>query len=130
MRRALIALDGTPRGLGVLEGAGRFLKTWVTESHTLCVLPAELPEDASWADPRRLRVSQALDGWQLPGSPPIRHFRHGSPVRLIRQLVHDLRADLLVLGVRRGGPAGDMGSVHIGRDLLSIVPSAILCIPI
>lgn len=129
-KRILVALDGTPRGLGVLEGAGPFAQAYVRECHTICVLPAELPEDAFWTDPRRELIGQTVAGWTVLPQRAALHFRHGSPVRLIRQLMQEIRADLLVLGVRRGGPSSDMGSGHVGRDLLSIIPAAVLCVPI
>jgi nucleotide-binding universal stress UspA family protein len=129
-RRMLIAVDGTPRGLGVLGGAAPFVQACVLHCHTICVLPAELPEDPHWSDPRRELIGQAVAGWTWLRERPVLHFRHGSPVRLIRQVAEEMRAEVLVLGVRRGGPSSDMGSGHIGRDLLSVIPAAILCIPI
>ncbi len=57
-------------------------------------------------------------------------IRQGAPVAEVLALLEELGADLLVLGVRRGGPSGEMGSGHVGRDLLRTAPVAILTVPI
>jgi nucleotide-binding universal stress UspA family protein len=130
IHRVVIALDGTPRGFGVLDPAVRLLARTHAESRVITVLPDGDPTDNNLEDPRVIRVHQALS--RLPGGgarwkPEV---RRGDPVAEILRFLTEVRADLLVLGVRRGGPAGDMGSGHVGRDLLQAAAVAILSIPI
>jgi nucleotide-binding universal stress UspA family protein len=56
--------------------------------------------------------------------------RWGDPVREVLRHLEETAADLLVLGLRQGGPGGDPGSGHVARDLLAAVPVAILTVPI
>jgi nucleotide-binding universal stress UspA family protein len=57
-------------------------------------------------------------------------MRWGDPVREVLDHLAETAADLLVLGLRQGGPGGDPGSGHVARDLLATVPVAILVVPI
>jgi nucleotide-binding universal stress UspA family protein len=92
--------------------------------------PGALRDDAAWVDPRRARVlaAAAVTG---NGSGPLHTVMStGEPVRHILQSLDDLECDVLVLGVRRGGPPGKLGSGHVGRDVLRAAPGAVLTVPI
>ena len=95
------------------------------------VLPAD--PGGSFLDelePSVERIREALAAFpELGGSGALRVLR-GMPVWEILGFLERYRADVLVLGVRGGGPCGDLGSGHIGRDLLRTAPVAVLTIPI
>jgi nucleotide-binding universal stress UspA family protein len=130
IRRVLIALDGTDRGLGILHGAASVVAALGATPIAVCVLSGALPGEPDSADPRAGRVSEALNRTEgLSGRTTV-HILHGEPVPKILSLLEESRSDLLVVGVRGGGPQGEMGSGHVGRDLLQAVPAAILSIPI
>ena len=57
-------------------------------------------------------------------------IRWGDPVSAILDMIETTVADLLVIGVRRGGAPGELGSGHVGRDLLQAAPCAVLTVPI
>lgn len=133
IERVLVALDGSRRGLDALGPGVEFARVMKAQVSVICVLPeapGALRDDAAWVDPRRARVlaAAAVTG---NGSGPLHTvISTGEPVRHILQSVDDLRCDVLVLGVRRGGPPGELGSGHIGRDVLRAAPGAVLTVPI
>ena len=131
--RVLIALDGTRRGLGVLASAAEFVAATGAEPLAVCVLPEDpggLDADGLWSTPIPGRISDALGRFPVLQRAGILRVRRGSPVRGILAVLEEAAADVLVLGVRRGGPAGELGSGHVGRDLLESAPGAILTVPI
>lgn len=130
LRRALVALDGTLRGLTMLEAASRYLRRFGAEANSVTVVPDGDPVDPALNDPRVIRVRQALQQFPHLGGAARHRVLRGEPVAGILKLLAELKADLLVVGVRGGGPAGDMGSGHVGRDLLQAAAMAILSIPI
>ena len=123
--RMLVALDGTDRGLGILP----FAETLATA--------LDLPASSVYAASDHLNPSHAksklrvalLDHPGLGGADQL-EIRLGSPVPEILSAVRARSADVLVVGVRRGGPLGEAGSGHVGRDLLLKAPGAILTVPI
>jgi nucleotide-binding universal stress UspA family protein len=133
IERVLVALDGSRRGLDVLGPGLDLARVMGADLAVVCVLPeppGALRDDAAWVDPRRARVLEtaAVTG---NGSGPIHTIISiGEPVRHILQSVDDLCCDVLVLGVRRGGPPGELGSGHVGRDVLRAAPGAVLTVPI
>ncbi|MEO8449984.1 MAG: hypothetical protein ABI647_09350 [Gemmatimonadota bacterium] len=56
--------------------------------------------------------------------------RRGNPIEQILTQVKTIRADLLVIGYRRGGPPKITGPQDIARSLLLSAPSAVLTIPL
>jgi nucleotide-binding universal stress UspA family protein len=133
LRRMVLALDGTRRGLGILESTAAFAAVLGTETISLHVCTDEfaaLSTDDCWRDPATLRVQAALAGFSgLRGGESLQ-VRTGAPVSQVLSFLQEHEADVVVLGVRRGGPPGEMGSGHVGRDLLRTVPVAILTVPI
>ena len=132
IRRVVIALDGTRRGLAVLAPAAEFISATGAEASVVCAIADSgvLEGDSLWSDPRTSRITEALRRFPVFGRAGILRIRRGSPVPEILEVIEETSADTLVLGVRRGGPAGEMGSGHVGRDLLQSAPGAILTVPI
>lgn len=133
LKRALIALDGSLRGLGVLAPATALLDVARARTSVICVAPSlgpEIGDPSTWREPRFERVRRLVQPLHLTSGPCDLLLRYGDPVQEILQAIRSNRADLLVLGVRRGGAAGDLGSGHIGRDLLQTAPCAVLTVPI
>lgn len=133
IRRVLIALDGTRRGLGVLSTAAEFIGVTGAEPVTTFVLPEDPTghdADGLWSNPLTGRVTDALSRFRVLQKAGVLKVRRGEPVREVLAVLEETSADALVLGVRRGGPAGELGSGHVGRDLLQSAPSAILTVPI
>jgi nucleotide-binding universal stress UspA family protein len=133
LERVVMALDGTSRGLGVLETTTALVRALNAKLHAVHVLPEHTPATASEqfkSDPAVQRIRDALAGFPLIGGPASLQVLQGSPVWEILAFLERTGADLLVLGVRGGGPTGEMGSGHIGQDLLRTAPVAILTVPI
>jgi nucleotide-binding universal stress UspA family protein len=133
IQRVLIALDGTRRGLGVLTTAAEFVAATGAEPTALFVLPEDPTGhdvDGPWSNPLVGRVTDGLSRFRILQRAGVLKVRRGSAVREVLACVEETGADALVLGVRRGGPAGELGSGHVGRDLLQSAPRAILTVPI
>ena len=133
LERVLYALDGSARGLRILEGDGDFPAVTGAIVMSLCVLPPEPAHAATgsrWLHPRRTRVEAALERRPDLGGLGTLTIRWGDPVAQVVGHLAESAADLLVLGLRQGGPGGDPGSGHVARDLLAAVPVAILTVPI
>lgn len=124
LKRMLIALDGTQRGLGILPAAQRLAQATGLQVRAVYAVPTGA---ALFSGDGRLREALA----EHPGlGPDILAIRQGDPVAEILLELSVRQADVLVVGVRRGGPPGEAGSGHIGRDLLKEAPMAILTVPI
>lgn len=123
--RMLVALDGTDRGLGVLPFAEGFARSLGLPASAVFAAPEEISSHTA-----KTRLLLALLDHPGLGGPDQLEVRYGSPVDEILSVCTQLQADLLVVGVRRGGPLGEAGSGHVGRDLLLKAPSAILTVPI
>lgn len=133
INRVLIAVDHSLRGLSVLGPASEFIKLTGARAFAICVLPGSEPDtgDApAWQDSRSERARAMVDRLRLATGPCDLMVRWGDPVREILEMIRLTGADLLVLGVRRGGAPGDLGSGHVGRDLLQTAPAAVLTVSI
>jgi len=128
--RMVIALDGTRRGLGILEPAAALAAAVRGQVTAVCVVPDHGPDGAESPEGCASRVGEALGQYPALGGPGILRCRKGRPVPEIMAQLEETGANLLVLGVRRGGPSGEMGSGHVGQDLLREAPVAILTVPI
>lgn len=131
--RILYALDGSERGLGILSKGGHFPGVTGGRPMAVCVL---MPDSVGpnpgvgWPHPRFTRVEGAMSGRPDLGGMGALAMRWGEPVAEVLRHLAETAADLLILGLRQGGPRGDPGSGHVARDLLHSVPTAILTIPI
>jgi nucleotide-binding universal stress UspA family protein len=131
--RVLYALDGSERGLRILDGDGHFAVVAGATPMAVCVLPPEQQYatlDPRWPHPRRARVESAMEQRPDLGGRAALTVRWGDPVPEVLRHLEETAADLLVLGLRQGGPGGDPGSGHVARDLLGAAPVAILTVPI
>jgi nucleotide-binding universal stress UspA family protein len=124
LERMLIALDGTRRGLGILPAAERLARSAALQVRAVYAPPGGPPFLTGEG-----QLRQALAEYPGFGS-DILSIRPGPPVQEILLEASARKADVLVVGVRRGGPPGEAGSGHIGRDLLKEAPLAILTVPI
>jgi len=129
---AIFALDGSQRGLRSLDQSGNLPALFGTQVQAVCVLPEEcVPVSAGLGPhPRQLRLETAMTRRPDLGGRGALSFRHGDPVVELLRCLDETSAQLLVIGLRQGGPGGDPGSGHVARDLLDAVPVAILTIPI
>lgn len=123
--RALIALDGTERGLVTLHrgaevAAGFALPLQVVTVDT--AMPVLVGSVAGSSD-KAQRLEGRLE--QLGVDAPILAFR-GDPVEQILGAVTP--DDLLIVGHRRGGDA--MTTDRVGRRLIWLAPCAVLAIPL
>jgi len=123
--RIMVALDGTTRGLRILPFAEMFARSLSVPASTVLATA-----DQTNAETTRSRLLPSLLDYPGLGGPGELDVRIGMPVEQILDAVGSARADLLVIGVRRGGQIGGAGSGHVGRDLLQKAPSAILTVPI
>jgi nucleotide-binding universal stress UspA family protein len=124
IHRMLVALDGTVRGLGILPTAAALAQALDLSASAVYVTPDPLSTSTA-----EQRLREALQKFPVLG--PVAVASHtGSPVEAILERASTAGADLLVVGVRRGGPPGEAGSGHVGKDLLRRAPTAILTVPI
>lgn len=133
LERVLIALDGSRRGVGVFGQGCGLARLADGPCGVICVLPEPpdfLASDRGWVDPRRARVLELAREDLEDCFPAETMVRSGDPVKGVLQAIEEWGADVIVLGVRRGGPPGELGSGHIGRDLLQAAPVAVLTVPI
>lgn len=132
--RMVYALDGSERGLRILEAAGYFPAITGGSPMAVCVLPPDsvqpIPGGAWPPHPRSIRVEGAMARRPELGGLASLAMRWGDPVDEVLRHLTETAAQLLVLGLRHGEPGGDPGSGHIARDLLHAVPVAILTVPI
>jgi nucleotide-binding universal stress UspA family protein len=129
-RRVLAAVDGSERGMVVLEAAGVFARQVGAELQPLTVEPVHAGEPAHLAaavpatrgDRVRSRVRDvvACDVDE----------RRGDVVEQILEAVDQRMPDLLVVGCHRGGPAGVIEAGSTARRLIHIAPCAMLTIPL
>ena len=131
--RILYALDGSERGLGILHRGGHLPSVTGGRAMAVCVLPPDSVEpnpEARSPHPRLTRVEGAMSERPDLGGMGALVMRWGEPVAEVLRHLAETAADLLILGLRQGGPRGDPGSGHVARDLLHSVSTAILTIPI
>ncbi|HEY7636282.1 MAG TPA: universal stress protein [Gemmatimonadales bacterium] len=135
-RTAVVALDGTERGLAVLREACGFVRSIggglrvVTVERTPLGEPARLSGSLPLARSAWLqgRVNQILADERLPlGSVTV---RRGEIVPEILSTVSELDVDLLVIGYHRGGPPGVLEAGSTARHLAHTAPCAVLTIPL
>jgi nucleotide-binding universal stress UspA family protein len=117
----------------VLATAAEFVAATGAQPTALLVLPEDPTGgdlDGLWSNPLAGRITDALSRFRVLQRAGVLKVRRGPPVREVLGALEEISADAMVLGVRRGGPAGELGSGHVGRDLLQSAPSAILSVPI
>lgn len=138
----VVALDGTERGMAVLDGAVEFAQGARAKLRAVMVEPDGLDGERPWssrserlfAAVEELRRNGVLGPEQWESDPP-----HGSQPVLIRQgpIVEELlreaemeSTDVLVFGCHRGGPPAAAELTNIPRRLMQHSAAAVLTIPL
>jgi nucleotide-binding universal stress UspA family protein len=136
LRTVLVALDGTERGLHVLQEACGFVRGTGARLHVITVErgPSDEPPQLYGTLPLARsvwlqgRVNQLLASEQLPVSSIA--VRRGEIVPEILSAVTELDVDLLAIGYHRGGPPGVLEAGSTARHLAHKAPCAVLTIPL
>ena len=136
IRRLLVALDGSKRGMNVLTQACDFARQVgaglqpITVERTPANEPLELVSDLPLGRSVSLeaRTQAVLQEKGLPAVPLA--IRRGEIVDRIVEEAEETDADLLVVGYHRGGPPGVIEAGSIARRLLHASPCAVLTIPL
>ncbi len=136
IRRLLVALDGSERGMNVLNQACDFARQVgadlqpITVERTPANEPLELVSDLPLGRSVSLevRTQAVLKEKGLPAVPLA--IRRGEIVDRIVEEAQETDADVLVVGYHRGGPPGVIEAGSIARRLLHASPCAVLTIPL
>jgi nucleotide-binding universal stress UspA family protein len=136
LRKMLVALDGSDRGMIVLHQAcdlahqvGASLQAITVEGghpaeplHLVASLP--LARSASL----QARVREVLSRKALPDMPLV--IRRGDILERVIAEAQETGADVLVVGYHRGGPPGVLEAGSIARRLAHASPCAVLTVPL
>lgn len=131
--RLVAALDGSERGMAVLQKAWEFRR--LSENGLSAIFVEPLPQGgneglATVPSARGAHLARAMGGL-LPGRAAVPLIlRQGDVVPQVADGLSPAGGDVLVVGVRRGGPAGLAASTGIGRQLLAAAPCAVLTVPL
>ena len=136
IRRLLVALDGSERGLNVLNQACDFARQVgaalqpITVERAPANEPLELVSDLPLGRSVSLeaRTQAVLKEKGLPAVPLA--IQRGEIVDRIVEEAQETDADVLVVGYHRGGPPGVIEAGSIARRLLHASPCAVLTIPL
>jgi len=136
LKNVLVALDGTERGLRVLQQACGFVRSVGASLRVVTVEQGHTDEPKQLSGSLPLarsiwlqgRVNQMLANERLPLSSIA--VRRGEIVTEILSTVSELDVDLLVIGYHRGGPPGVLETGSTARHLAHKSPCAVLTIPL
>jgi nucleotide-binding universal stress UspA family protein len=134
--KILVALDGSDRGMNVLNQACDFARYANATVAAVTVEPragdeplqlaSTLPTARSSA--LEVRVSQVLAREGFPGEPLA--IRHGDILERVIAEAQASGADVLAIGYHLGGPPGVLEAGSTGRRLAHAAPCAVLTIPL
>lgn len=131
--RMVAALDGSERGMAVLQRAWQLRRLSEDGLSAIFVEPLPQGEHAGMAtvpSARGSHLARAM-GVMLPGRAAVPLIqRQGDVVAQVTDGLSPAAGDLLVVGVRRLGPAGLSDSTGNGRRLLAAAPCAVLTVPL
>jgi nucleotide-binding universal stress UspA family protein len=138
IRRLLVALDGTDRGIAVLQaacGLARAIKASlgvVTVEQEPVGEPAHLASALPVERSARLQsqVRMVLSRECVDGTRPLIDVRRGLIVEEVLKAVEQSAADALVVGYHRGGPPGVIEVGSTARHLAHLAPCAVLTVPL
>ena len=137
LERILVALDGSERGLQVLDTARELAEAVDASLRIVTVEPADhaASGDHSTHPPLartdRLRAAVARPGGRAaPAREAEFVVRHGDTVMEIINEVSRYNADVLVVGYHTGGPAGVIEGASVSRRLVHLAPCAVLTVPL
>lgn len=136
LRKILVALDGSDRGINVLNQACDFARYSGAAVVAMTVerRPADEPEQSISALPLarssslQVRVREVLAREGFPDAPLA--IRQGDiPEQIVAQ-AQEARADVLAIGYHRGGPPGVLEAGSRARRVAHTAPCAVLTIPL
>jgi nucleotide-binding universal stress UspA family protein len=125
----VVALDGTPRGFGVVDAAREFHRLAGGSLAAVMVEPVDPDGPGSVPKAGTLAVAGRLARYAGGNGMPLRVL-HGDPVEALLATLTDNTSDLLVVGARRGGPGGASVGSGVGRHLLFTARCAVLTVPL
>jgi nucleotide-binding universal stress UspA family protein len=137
VRRILVALDGSERGMVVLQRACGFARGTGAALRVLTVEPAVPGKDGAALEPplarsQRLasRVRQIVRRELGEQAHVTLENRRGEPVAELLRAVEDPGTEVLAIGFNRGGPPGVLEAGSTARRLAHLAPCAVLTIPL
>ncbi|HEU4700448.1 MAG TPA: universal stress protein [Gemmatimonadales bacterium] len=139
--RVLAAVDGTPRGFGVLLAASEFATAADAALSAVAVEATALPPrvlglaalpTAPVAAPSGQREERLRSLLALPGAPTVDRLlvREGEIVGEILDAAQEVGADVLAVGYHRGGPPAVVEAGSTGRRLVHGARGAVLTVPL
>jgi nucleotide-binding universal stress UspA family protein len=134
IRKLLVALDGSERGMGVLREACDFARQVGASLEAVTVEPTPAGEPPHLANGIPLARTLSLQH-QLAsaagglGEIPLT-IRRGDIVEEVMGAVSETAADLLVIGYHRGGPPGVLEGGSSARRMAHAAHCAVLTIPL
>ena len=136
IRKVLVALDGSDRGMNVLNQACDFARHVGAAVEAVTVerrpgdeplqIVATLPVARSSSLQVRVREMLAREGF--PDAPLA--IRRGDILEWVVTEAQESRADVLAIGYHRGGPPGVLEAGSTARRLAHAAPCAVLTIPL
>jgi nucleotide-binding universal stress UspA family protein len=138
IRRLLVALDGSDRGLAVLQAACGFARALkasvavVTVEQEPTGEPAHLASALPVERSARLQsqVRMLLSRECVDGAKPLVDVRRGPIVEEVLAALEASAADALVVGYHRGGPPGVIEIGSTARHLAHLAPCTVLTVPL
>lgn len=135
-RKVLVALDGSDRGMNVLNQACDFARYTGASIEVVTVEP-RLPDEPVPVVPSlpvarssllQVRVREVLTREGLPNTPLA--IRRGDAVEQILDVARASGSGVLVIGYHRGGPPSVIEAGSTARRLAHAAPCAVLTIPL
>jgi nucleotide-binding universal stress UspA family protein len=135
IRRILVAMDGTDRGMRVLTAACRFATAIGAQLRIVTVerAPAGEPVHLGREVPLGLttRLQRAVQATLGSAAAETKvDVRRGVIVSEVLAAVKDHEAEALVIGYHRGGPPGPVEAGSTARRLAHTAPCAVLSVPL
>jgi nucleotide-binding universal stress UspA family protein len=135
-RRVLVALDGSDRGINVLNQACDFARYAgaTVEAVTVERRPGNEPLQivstlpVARSSSLQVRVREVLAREGFPDAPLA--IRRGDILEGVVAEAQETRADVLAIGYHRGGPPGVLEAGSTARRLVHAAPCAVLTIPL
>ncbi len=138
IRRLLVALDGSERGITVLQAACGFARAIGASIGVVTVerepagepahLASALPVERSARLASQVRMTLGRDC--VEGARPLVQVRRGPIVEQVLAALEETSADALVVGYHRGGPPGVIEVGSTARHLAHLAPCTLLTVPL
>ena len=136
IRKVLVALDGSDRGINVLNQACDFARYAgaVVEAVTVERSPGDEPLQlvsplpVARSSSLEIRARQVFAREGFPGAPLA--IRRGDILERVVAAAQETDADVLAIGYHRGGPPGVLEAGSTARRLAHAAPCAVLTIPL